>query len=344
MSAPRDRAVRRARRAVAALLLPLALGLSGCTMSGGSSTIGASAVFSDVDQLVPGAQVQMAGVPVGSVSVITLDGSRAKVSMTLQRSARVPADVTAALDQTTVLGENFVDLLPRRGGDATHAALLRDGATIARTSVIPEAEQLVGAGAQVFGSVSDSELAAIIDAGGQGFNGEAADLRQLLNDFATVAAGYAGQTGQITSLIGNLDTLGSGLSPSAQQDAQALTNLAQTVSVLSAQSGRFATLLGALDNLAGQGHAILEATYPQIADQLTALYATAHQLAQHQQDLAGFLTQLPVHNATTNAITVDDYVQVLENLIVCGIPDGGGNNSSPAAACLTPSTTSPSKP
>jgi phospholipid/cholesterol/gamma-HCH transport system substrate-binding protein len=309
----------------------LALALSGC-MGGGSATLSATASFSDAEQLVPGAQVQMAGVPVGSVSAIALAGTRAKVTMSIQRSAHVPADLTAALDQTTVLGENFVELIPRRGS-STRAAPLADGATIAHTKVVPEAEQLVGAGAQVFGSISDSQLAAIIDAGGQGFGGQAANLRQLLNDFATVAAGYAHQTGQISSLITNLDTLGSGLAPSAEQDAQALSNLAQTVTVLSQQSGRFTTLLQALDNVAGQGRGILEADFPQIADQLTALYSTAHELAQHQQDLAGFLAQLPVHNTTTNDITVNDYVQVLENLIVCGIPDGGGNDASPAATC-----------
>ena len=307
----------------------LGAGLAACTGSG-PGTITASAVFSDVNQLANGAQVEMADVPVGQVTSITLDGIRAKVTMAINPRAHVPGDVTAVLDQTSVLGENFVNLEPPKHGSA---ALLADGATIAHTSVAPQAEQLVGAGANLFQAIPTGDLAAVIDAGGQGFAGQAAALRQLLNDLSMVAAGYAGQTGQITSLIDNLAQLGSGLAPSAQQDAQAISNLAQTTAVLAQESGRFTQLLQSLDGLSIQGRSILETYFPQITDQLTALASTSQELAQHQQDLAGLLKYLPVHNHTASTVTVDNYLQVLNNIIVCGIPGGGGNDSSPAATC-----------
>ena len=306
--------------------------LAGCG-GAGAGTVSTTAEFSDVNQLANGAQVEMADVPVGRVTDITLDGDRARVTMAINRSAHVPADVTAVLDQTSVLGENFVNLEPAHGASG---ALLADGSVIRNTAVAPEAEQLVGAGTSLFQAVPTGDLAAIIDAGGQGFAGQAASLRQLLNDFSTVAAGYAGQTGQITALIDNLDQLGSGLAPSAQQDAQAITNLAQTTAVLAQESGRFTQLLQSLDTLSIQGRSILETYFPQITDQLQALASTSQALAQHQQDLAGLLKYLPVHDATAQGATVDNYLQVLNNIIVCGIPGGGADNSAPASACLNP--------
>ncbi|HWF23117.1 MAG TPA: MCE family protein [Acidimicrobiales bacterium] len=331
----RARSSRLIRRGAAfCVVVALVAGTAGCLTGGASSTkITANAVFSDAEDLVPGAQVQMADVPIGQVTAISLDGSNAKVTMSIDKSARVPADATAALDQTTILGEHFVQLKVPSGPGSTHPALLANGATIAHTTVIPNVEQFISAGAQVFGSVSTNDLAQIIAAGGQGFDGQAASLRQLLNSLSTVTAGYASHTSDIQTVITSLDQLGSTLAPSSSADAQAVSNLAQTVSILAQQSGRFTDLLQALNSVSSQGRSLLETYFPQISDQLTALGAVANQLGSHQQDLLGLLKDLPLHNTTLPRDVVNNFVQVLDDLIVCGIPGGGADPSSPALTC-----------
>lgn len=290
--------------------------------------VNASAVFSDVNTLVTGAQVQLADVPVGSVTGITLDGSRAKVTMAIDASAHVPSNVTAVVDETTLLGTWFIDLVP----SDRPARPLADGAVIRRTKVDPEVEQLVQAGAQVFGSVSTSEFAQIVTAGGQGFAGQSASLRQFLNDLSSVTAGYASRTAQIQTTIDSLDQLGTSLAPRSGTDAQALTTLSETVTALAKESGQFENLLGALNTLSLQGKTLIETYFPQITDQLKALEAVAGQLSTHQQDLAGLLEYLPAHDAVLSAVARNDYLQVLENIIVCGIP-GGGSSTAPAFTC-----------
>lgn len=322
------------RGAAFCVVVALIAGTAGCQAGSSSSTkMTATAVFSDAEDLVPGAQVQMADVPIGQVTAVTLDGTRAKVTMSIDTSARVPADATAALNQTTILGEHFVQLRVPRATAAGNQALLANGGTIARTSVIPSVEQLVGAGAQVFGSVSTNDLAQIIAAGGQGFDGQAASLRQLLNSLSTVTAGYASHSSDIQTVITSLDQLGSTLAPSSSADAQAVSNLAQTVSILAQQSGRFTDLLQALNGVSTQGRSLLETYFPQINDQLTALGAVANQLGAHQQDLIGLLQNLPLHNTTLPRDVVNNFVQVLDSLIVCGLPGGGADPSSAAATC-----------
>lgn len=309
-------------------VLSLAFVLSGCGSSGRSGSVTVSAVFSDVGNLVTGAQVQMADVPIGHVSAIALDGDQAKVTMVLDSDAAVPRNVTAKLERTTILGERFIELAPPRHPGAP----LVNGATIGRTTVVPTVEQLVSAGAQVFGSVSTSQLADIIEAGGQGFTGQAASLRQLLNSFSAVAAGYASQTTQIKTVVTSLDQLGGSLAPTSGTDAQAITNLSQTVSVLAQESSRFENLLQSLDAVSVQGNSIISTYYPQITAQLRALAAVSSQLAQNQQNLAGLLTYLPQHDAVLSEAARNDYLQIFENIIVCGIP-GGGSNSTPAFTC-----------
>lgn len=305
----------------------LSLGLSACG-SGGSSAITTSALFSDAGTLSLGAPVEMADVPIGSVTHIALDGTRAKVTMSIEQSAAVPGNVTAKIDRTTILGERFIDLaVPKHP-----TGRLANGATIARTAVLPTVEQVIGAGAQVFGAVSTTDLAQIVAAGGQGLTDEAASLRQFLNDLSTVTAGYAGRTAQISTVVNSLDQLGSTLAPTSGTDAQAISNLSQTVSVLAANSSAFETTLQAVDAVSVQGATIVSHEFPQIADQLKALGAVANQLAQHQQDLAQLLEWLPAHDATMSESVRNDFLQILNNLIVCGIP-GGGSGSTAGTSC-----------
>jgi phospholipid/cholesterol/gamma-HCH transport system substrate-binding protein len=315
---------------VVAVLVALAAGLTACQATGGTPAPTASAVFSDVDDLVPGAQVQMADIPVGQVQTISLDGDRARVTMIFSPGTHVPANVVASVDRTTILGENFIELSLPRGTRAV--GQLADGARIRRTAVVPDVEQLVSAGSQFFGAISTSELAQIIEAGGQGFGGQQANLRQLLNDFSDVTAGYASRTQDIKNTITSLNRLGTSLAPASSTDAQALTTLSQTVGVLAAQSDRFTNLLSALNAVSVQGRSLLETYLPQIDDQLHAAQAVVTQVAQHQQDLAGLLQELPQHNAVLASAVRNDYAQLLENLIVCGLP-GGGESSAPAFTC-----------
>ena len=91
---------------------------------GGHPARTATAVFGDVGDLANGAQVQMADVPVGSVSSIGLDGDKAKVSLTFDQGVRIPADVSAAIARTTILGDQFVQLVvpkDEEGAGAAHA-------------------------------------------------------------------------------------------------------------------------------------------------------------------------------------------------------------------------------
>lgn len=305
----------------------LSLGLSGCT-GGSAGTITTTALFSDAGTLALGAPVKLADVPVGNVTGISLDGSRAKVTMAIEQHADVPADVVAKIDRTTILGERYVEL----SVPGTPSGRLANGGAIRHTAVVPTAEQVIGAGSEVFGAISASDLAEIVNAGGQGFSGEAAALRQFLDDTSAVAAGYASRTARIRTVVQSLDRLGSSLAPTSGPDAQAISNLSQTVSVLAANSARFEQLLQSLNAVSAQGASILSSEYPQIVDQLRALAAVSHQLAAHQQDLARLLEWLPAHDATMSSSVRHNFLQIMNNLVVCGLPDGGGTQT-PGTSC-----------
>jgi phospholipid/cholesterol/gamma-HCH transport system substrate-binding protein len=342
LHAPR---MRRGRLVAVPALAALVVALAGCSMSGGGGQRTATAVFTDVGDLANGAQVQLADVPVGSVSSIALDGSDAKVTLAFDNGVRIPANVSAAIDRTTILGDQFVELkVPKNetGAAAATAPQLPDGARIAHTSIVPDVEQFVQAGSQVFGVISTTELEQIIQAGGEGFTGQEASLKAFLADLTTVATAYAQHTSDITQAVNGLNSLSASLAPDSSAGATALDNLSQTVAILAKNSSQFETLLQSLDNVSSQGRSILENYYPQIVTQLQTLQAVSGQLAQHQADLAGLLSEIPVaDNALPQAVR-NGYVQLYENIIVCGIP-GMGEDSTPAFTCAPNSSGASSK-
>ena len=313
---------RAGRLAVVGVLAAVASGLAACG-SGGSGTVTVSAVFSDVSSLTTGASVQLADINVGSVTGIALDHGQAKVTMAVQRSARVPSNVTAELEQPTILGQYVVALVPRGSG----GGMLRDGERLAHAKVVPGIQQLVQSGTAVFGAVNAAQLSEIIGNSAQAYGGQAARIKVLLDDFGTVLAGYASQSGQITTLIDQLNRFTGTLAPDAGANAQALANLAQTSTTLAQQSNQFIALLQSLDALATQGRSILDSGLPQVEDQLNALAALASQLASHQQQLATLLQEVPAANHNLAAASYQGNLQVLNNLIVCGVPGLGGGSA-----------------
>ena len=102
-----------------AILLIGGLLLAGCGRGEDAPTV--VAYFDDVGDLVEGAQVQMNDVEIGRISDITLvteDGQMlGRVTMELDEDQQIPAtDLEAVVRQTSLLGEQFVQLVPNDDG------------------------------------------------------------------------------------------------------------------------------------------------------------------------------------------------------------------------------------
>ena len=265
--------------------------------------------------------------PVGSVRSIALDGDKAKVTLAFDNGVRIPADVSAAIDRTTILGDQFVELTVPRARRAPRPPPRRSWPT-APASPTPRSSPTSSSssrpGRRSSAPSRPRELEQIIEAGGEGFTGQEASLKAFLADLSTVANGYAQHTSDITQAVERARTASPPRSPRPAAPAPPRsTNLAQTVAILAKNSSQFETLLQSLDNLSSQGRSILENYYPQIVTQLQTLQAVSSQLAQHQADLAGLLSEIPAaDNALPQAVR-NGYVQLYENIIVCGIPGLG---------------------
>jgi phospholipid/cholesterol/gamma-HCH transport system substrate-binding protein len=319
----------------------LAIALAACSSigGGGGNRITVTGDFADVNALEHDASVVMNGVTVGFVKHVTVDGNLAKLTMSLRQNAYVPADVTPVVGQQSLLGPDVVELLVPAGDKA---GPLRDHAVIADAAhpgrFQADLETLVKSGTDLLGTLGaegTTALAQVIAENAQGFGPEGGDLRVVLDDLNTVLGGYATRTQTINTLLDNLDTFASNLGPNAQANAQALTNLANATAVLDRQKDRLLNLLSSLSSVSTEGHSLLSADLREITDQLTSLNTVTKGVANQQAALGQVLKYVNGHNLSTarSVHSAEDFVQVLNDFIVCGLPGGGEVATDPLNSC-----------
>lgn len=68
--------------------------------------------FSSASGLAPGSAVEIAGVRVGRVTAINLDGTRSRVTISLRKDVHLQNDVIASIQTKGLLGERYVLLTP----------------------------------------------------------------------------------------------------------------------------------------------------------------------------------------------------------------------------------------
>ena len=134
-----------------ASLLVLAFASTNRQFGGGGDTYPLTARFSTHGQLRLQAPVRIGGVAVGRVAKIDLDPKRfdAVVTLDIDRRYQLPADTSAGIFTSGLLGESYVGLQP--GGDPEN---LKSGEEIAYTQPAVDLIQL--AGKYMFGGGSAS--------------------------------------------------------------------------------------------------------------------------------------------------------------------------------------------
>jgi phospholipid/cholesterol/gamma-HCH transport system substrate-binding protein len=318
--------MRRATLAVCAALL--AGVLASC---GGSGSMEVKARFTDVGDLAPQAPVLMADVKIGTVDSITLDQARemALVTMSIDPSADVPADAVARVRRTSLLGERIVDFVVPNGTPAG-APLLHDGDVIRRTEVRPDLEDLVRQGTNVLAPIAASEVATMVNEGGRGFGGQGQQLRALLGNYREILKAYAARSRDIQSLILNLNQFNGTLARHAEAQGRSLVNSARALGVLRAESGRLKAAIHSLNRLSVGARDIMDAHAAEMGRFFHQMRVILGVLQSQQRSITGFLKWAPLHNRNTQLVDYQQFNQVLQDFVICGLND---DPSDPARRC-----------
>jgi phospholipid/cholesterol/gamma-HCH transport system substrate-binding protein len=210
------------RRTAAGLMLAFAvmLGISGCADWRGLNTLPlpgtqgseagsfvVQAQMPDVNNLQQNSRVRVADVTVGNVTKIERQGWHALVTMSLNGDVDLPANATAKLGQTSLLGSQHIEL--GRPADAPPQGRLRDGSVIplAHSDLYPTTEQTLAALSVVLNGGGVGQLQDITEAFSTAFRGREKDLRSLIEQLDRFTAYLNDQTGDIISAAESLNNL-----------------------------------------------------------------------------------------------------------------------------------------
>jgi phospholipid/cholesterol/gamma-HCH transport system substrate-binding protein len=131
------------------------------------------------------------GAQVGEVTDVHPTRNGAQATLSLDGSARVPADLQAQVHSMSAIGEQYVDLLPR----TDDGPYLHDGSVIPlHDTTIPRAiGPVLDQVSALVGSIPKDKLGNLIDETFKGFNGAGYDLGSILDSSAKVSADISAQ-------------------------------------------------------------------------------------------------------------------------------------------------------
>jgi phospholipid/cholesterol/gamma-HCH transport system substrate-binding protein len=180
------------------------LGLTIANAQGGART-GYSATFTDASGLLPGDDVRIAGVVVGSVDrVAVVDRRLAKVDFSVDAGQPIPASATAAILYKNLIGQRFLSL--GQGAGAT-GAMLKAGDTIpvAHTTPPLNLTTLFNGFQPLFAALDPQQVNTLSMEIVQVLQGEGGTVESLLASTASLTGAIADRDQVIGQVVDNLN-------------------------------------------------------------------------------------------------------------------------------------------
>jgi len=250
----------------------------------------------DVATLPQNSPVMVDDVTVGSVSGIQAeqrsDGSfYAAVKLALDKNVVLPANATAAVAQTSLLGSLHIDLARPKDKPAT--GRLVEGSRIAEshTGRFPTTEEVFSALGVVINKGNVGALEEITDETYQAVAGRQSQFVDLVPRLAELTAGLNRQVNDIIDAVDGLDRFSAILAHDKDNLGRALETLPDAVRVLNQQRGHIVDAFAALKKLATVTSHILSQTKVDFAEDLEGLYSVVKALNDSRKE---FVTSLQI--------------------------------------------------
>lgn len=295
MRLPRLRLPRLRRTAVAAAAAGLAVAVAGCgggfdgiyslPLPGGANLgphpYRVTAEFSNVLDLVPQSAVHVNDIAVGRVVRIYLPphSFTARVEMLVNGNVRLPANSIAQIQQSSLLGEQFVALSASPGAPATGRLANNSLIPIFRTTSNATVEQVLGALSLLLNGGGINQLHTITTQLDAALNGTEPQIRALFPQLSHLLANLYQHRQDIKAALDGLNKLSRTLAVRDRQIGFVLSNLHPGLRVLARQHTELVTMLDALHRLTGVAVGTIHASQASFVADLRALGPTLQQLA-----------------------------------------------------------------
>ncbi len=193
-----------------------------------------TAQLPNVTNIQQNSRVRVGDVAVGTVTKIERQGWHALVTMRLDGDVQLPANATATVGQTSLLGALHIELAAPT--DTPPSGELRDGDLIplANASSYPTTEQTLAALSMLLNGGGLGQINDITAAFSTAYAGREADVRGFIEELNRFATNLDDQTGDIIAAGESLDSLVGRLAAQKPVLRDALQKIPQALEVLDA--------------------------------------------------------------------------------------------------------------
>jgi phospholipid/cholesterol/gamma-HCH transport system substrate-binding protein len=257
----------------------------------GSFTV--QAQMPDVDNVEQNSRVRVGDVNVGTVSKIERQGWHALVTMTLNRDVQLPANATAKVGQTSLLGSQHIELAPP--ADVAPEGKLVEGSVIplASAGAYPTTEQALAAIALLLNGGGFGNIYDITEALSTAFAGRENDLRSLIEQLDKAIGYLDDQKGDIIAASESIDNLFGQIAEQKPVVDRALRTIPDALAVLRDQRDNLSEALAQLGTFSALAADSVNQTREALVQELKDLGPVLQSLADAGPALTRALSFLP---------------------------------------------------
>ncbi|MEW2356692.1 MlaD family protein [Spirillospora sp. NPDC029432] len=315
------------RMTVVALVAALLAALTGCsirTAGAPQGSLSLKATFDDVQGLVVGHSVQMSDVKIGTVTKVELDPRTYKTTATLSivDGHRIPQGVTAEIKVTSLLGENYVDIILPPGGSMDRGPFLASGASVANTSVQPAFEQVVGQAGPLLQALAGNDVATIVNTGAAALDGNGERINVTIAKSGDLLKVFTAQRAELVRSVDQFAKLGRSLAKGDDQLSKAPGELQRTTALLDDNKHKILKTVQKLTRMARElNDKVLEGRVLRLRELLNDLDPVLSELGNNRTRLTKLVDGLVQFSAKIPKATYDGQL-LLYPLVKVVWPDG----------------------
>jgi phospholipid/cholesterol/gamma-HCH transport system substrate-binding protein len=283
------------------------------SLSGGATH---SAAFRDASGLVAGNEVRIAGVKVGKVTGVSLNGAKVRVSF---RTGEPLGDLTrATIRIKTVLGQKFLALEP--DGDAP----LKGEIPLERTASPFDVMQAVTGLADTVKQIDTAQLAKAFDVLAEAFADTPASVKASLDGLSRLSQTISSRDEQLRALLARANQVTTVLAARDEEFAKLVTDGQLLLAEVARRRDALHRLVEATVTLSDQLIGVVQDNRAQLAPALRQLREVVSVLQRNRDRLAATLRGLAPFlkafaNVTGNGRWFDSYV---DGLLQAYVPGG----------------------
>jgi phospholipid/cholesterol/gamma-HCH transport system substrate-binding protein len=259
------------------------------------------AVFTNVTGLQSGDTVRVAGVEVGKVNSVGLQGTQAVVSFSVDSSQHLTTTTRAEIHYENVVGQRFLAIIAGPGGGQA----LRNGATIPLGHTQPglDLTQVFSGFQPLFAALSPDEVNRLTASIIAVFQGESGTVNDLVSQTAVLTDNLAQRQQVIDQVLVNLSGLVDAVAGHNQQLGQLIDQFSSFVGGLANERTQIGATISGLSGLTNSFNNQLTQSQPALNQDIGQLASVTGSLAANQQSINAAITSFPAFLTTLDKVS-----------------------------------------